>query len=339
MATGKNYNHSCPLCGDHCGRIELTGRDHLLRTEDVIDVIKCDSCGLWRVEYPLGAKGLQSLYPADYKPYFDDRPIRKVDGPKLSHLLRKWHFNWVARGKPSVLHLPLRQLIKIAFSSAITFSQAYRFNPFAFIVENKSVLDVGCADGHFLAEMAAMGWDPSGIEFHPEAVRRAKGRGIQIYEGDFLSVADEVASKRTFDLVTLRQVLEHFDDPLQVLRKVKSLLNPGGFAAIWTPVTDGLAPKYFKDNWYNLDVPRHRVLFSLKTLRAMLLQAGFVVHFAGNISSTKSITESVLNQRRKRANKIDGRTGLLLNALAKPIVKILDALLLGDNILMIARKT
>ena len=330
-----NYNHPCPLCGDHRGSVAISGRDHLLANGAIIDVIACYSCGLWRVDHTLDSEGLRSLYPDDYKPYYDDRPIKPVPVAKLSHRLRKWYFDWMSRNKPSLLHLPLKQMTKIFCSYLITYTEAYRFNPFAFVVEDKSVLDIGCADGHFLAEMEAMGWDASGVEFHPEAIKRAKGRGIQVYEGEFLQVADQIASERTFDLVTLRQVLEHFDDPFEVLRKANTLLRPGGFIAIWTPVTDGLASRYFKDSWYNLDIPRHRVLFSVKTLKAMLLQAGFAVSYYSNISSTDSLTKSAFI---KKAEGTDSSTGPVFRFISGPMVKVLDAISLGDNILMIAGK-
>ena len=51
----------------------------------------------------------------------------------------------------------------------------------------------------------------------------------------FQGLVEDCPIDRQFDLVTLRMVAEHIVDPVSALRRVASLLKPGGHAVIYTP--------------------------------------------------------------------------------------------------------
>jgi SAM-dependent methyltransferase len=88
------------------------------------------------------------------------------------------------------------------------------------------LLDVGCGPGFFLRLAAGAGWDATGLDPDPAAVRYATERlGVQARVGVLAGGAVPPAS---VDLVTLWNVLECVADPVSLLRQVARVLRPGG---------------------------------------------------------------------------------------------------------------
>jgi 2-polyprenyl-6-hydroxyphenyl methylase/3-demethylubiquinone-9 3-methyltransferase len=93
------------------------------------------------------------------------------------------------------------------------------------------VLDVGCGGGLLSEQFAAMGCDVTGIDRSVptlEAARRhaeATGLSIRYLEGSAESLPFDAG---TFDVVCCCDVLEHVDDPDEVVREISRVLKPGG---------------------------------------------------------------------------------------------------------------
>lgn len=336
MTAGLSDNSACPLCGDSKAAASVAGRDLLHDTPGIFTIIECFSCGLWRLK---GGAQIddRDIYPADYKAYSDVRQIQKVKNPSLSHRLRKHYFKWLSGGRLNIFHLPISKVLPLLGAKAMSFTSMYKFNPFAFTGNKKKVLDIGCADGHFLSEMAALGWSPFGVEQNDTAADRAKERGIYVFTGDFIAQKKLDDYRDRFDLITMRQTLEHFFDPGMVLKKVMKLLKPGGFIAVWLPVRGGLVQKAFGQWWYNLDLPRHKVIFNTATLKSMFRQCGFDIIQMKWYTSTKSITGSLDHRKKTKGGLVSGNNSAV-KLLARPLVKVLDFFRIGDNVLLIAKK-
>lgn len=91
-------------------------------------------------------------------------------------------------------------------------------------LENKKFLDFGCGEGHaskYASEVTSVsvGYD-------------IKKQGDLSWEKDenFLLTTDfeKVKEKGLFDIVLVYDVLDHAEDPVDVLRKVETVLNPNG---------------------------------------------------------------------------------------------------------------
>ena len=94
-----------------------------------------------------------------------------------------------------------------------------------------SLLDYGCGVGVFTARAEHQGWSVQGIELSDAARALANEklkRGRAVKDGSELSTT-------TYDAVTLFHVLEHLDDPNEVLQWVRERLNPGGALIIAVP--------------------------------------------------------------------------------------------------------
>jgi len=134
------------------------------------------------------------------------------------------------------------------------------------------LLDVGCGNGDFMLLAQRAGWQVKGVDPDPEAVKIARQRGLNVVQGDVHTLHDEA---NTYDGITLNHVIEHVHWPVEVLSACYRLLRTGGWLWIETPNLDAQGHTRFKEDWVGLDIPRHLVVFTYKTLVELLRKVGF----------------------------------------------------------------
>lgn len=141
--------------------------------------------------------------------------------------------------------------------------------------DGNELLDVGCAEGHFLWLAQEAGFQVTGLDFNPHSLQIAKEVfGIpSVYQ----SSVEELARRfphTTYDVVTIFEVLEHTADPFATLASLNKVLKPGGrlclsvpgfrrWPALFHPVVD--AP------------PHHLTLWTEESLKRLLERTGFRV--------------------------------------------------------------
>ncbi|MFQ5792605.1 MAG: class I SAM-dependent methyltransferase [Acidobacteriota bacterium] len=136
-----------------------------------------------------------------------------------------------------------------------------------------ALLDVGCYVGTFLQCAAEAGWRPVGIEPSAWASEIARhGRGLEIVQG----TAEEglrAFPAEAFDVVTLFDVIEHFDNPVATLRAVHRVLRPGG--RVYVSTIDISAPfGRLTGRWFPFLMTMHTHYFTRSTLLSCLEAAG-----------------------------------------------------------------
>lgn len=90
-----------------------------------------------------------------------------------------------------------------------------------------TLLDVGAGLGVFPFRMKEAGWDCTALDPDPQAGRHlADVVGVRAVIGDFFDVQPQDLGQ--FDVITLNKVIEHVEDPVTMLCKAASLLNPRG---------------------------------------------------------------------------------------------------------------
>jgi 2-polyprenyl-3-methyl-5-hydroxy-6-metoxy-1,4-benzoquinol methylase len=97
------------------------------------------------------------------------------------------------------------------------------------------VLDVGCGEGRFAAELARAGASVVGIDVAEEPLRRARVRHPEL---DLRVVSDEgpwELADAGFDVVWAGEVIEHVLDTAAWLSEVRRVLRSGGSLLITTP--------------------------------------------------------------------------------------------------------
>ncbi len=136
------------------------------------------------------------------------------------------------------------------------------------------LLDLGCGGGQFLQLAAECGWtESSGVEPSPKAIAIARAAvSAPIHEGSWKEVS---LQPTTFAAVALLDVLEHDTDPHGLLAHCFHLLRPGGSLIITVPNIHGLSIRCFGREAYVVIPPEHLSYFTAKSLRLLLLKAGF----------------------------------------------------------------
>jgi len=96
------------------------------------------------------------------------------------------------------------------------------------------VLSVGCASGKTEAELVRRGIRVVGIEINPQAAELARKRGLQILEGD-VSDIDIDTGDGLYDCLIYADSLEHFADPVSILRRHVKYLQSDGTVIVSVP--------------------------------------------------------------------------------------------------------
>ncbi len=93
------------------------------------------------------------------------------------------------------------------------------------------ILDIGCADGYFLALARERGWEPYGIEISDFLLRKARERlGWKQIIGVPLKMAN--FPPNSFDVISMWDVLDHLTDPLGELIEIRRILKKKGLLII-----------------------------------------------------------------------------------------------------------
>jgi len=134
------------------------------------------------------------------------------------------------------------------------------------------LLDVGAGRGRFLAAARAAGYDARGIEPSRRGIEGARALGVPVARW---TVEEAQFAEASFDAICLWHVLEHLEDPAAALERVASWLVRGGALLLGVPNLASLQARLGGARWFHLDVPRHRVHFTERGLRALLAATGF----------------------------------------------------------------
>lgn len=234
---------ACDLCGSDDQELVCRSRDFLTDHPGIFTIVRCRSCGL----------RYQSPRPVDLMPFYQSA------------------YCAFGSNDNSASSLQTNALTGLAAVYAHTVQQVTS-------ISSGTLLDIGCADGSFLAAMAQLGWDVYGVEPDETAVRRANSRLPMVPPRVLHGVLEDADYPGDyFDLITLWHVIEHLPSPLVTLREVRRLLRPRGRVIVLTPRWGSLESLLFGRYWSGLDLPRHLWFFTDRSLQTIIERAGMTV--------------------------------------------------------------
>jgi SAM-dependent methyltransferase len=136
------------------------------------------------------------------------------------------------------------------------------------------LLEVGCGEGRFLQEAAALGWDATGVEILGSVARVARARGLDVRSGD-LGAASFPSGE--FDVAYMNEVIEHVVDPVKLMKEVRRVLRAGGVAILRTGNARSWSARLRGASWsyYRFCPHGHIRFFSPSGARALAAAAGF----------------------------------------------------------------
>ena len=136
------------------------------------------------------------------------------------------------------------------------------------------ILDVGCATGFLLDQARQRGWEVYGVELSAWAVDYAKNK-LQLPNITQGSLKDANYPANFFDVVVLKDVIEHLTDPKETLEQIRRILKPAGIICCNTPDIDSLASKILGAKWWGIK-QSHLFYFNKNNLSALFKATGFV---------------------------------------------------------------
>jgi len=142
-------------------------------------------------------------------------------------------------------------------------------------------LDTGCFEGQLLDWIRERTpWRAFGLEPNDHAVEIARTKGHFVWHGHAESAVEIIPQDQQFDVIYMGQSIEHVNDPVNVLRRLRLLLAPGGVLVMSTPNLDSREIDWFGPTWAHWHAPYHRYIFSRRGLYALVRQVGLLpLHF------------------------------------------------------------
>ena len=105
-------------------------------------------------------------------------------------------------------------------------------------VKKGRMLDIGCGEGFSLDFFSKKGWEVLGLDYSDDGVSRQFPDQVDnLKTGDIYKLLDKIQENENekFDLIICNNVLEHLLDPIDFVKRFKSLLTKDGVARIQVP--------------------------------------------------------------------------------------------------------
>ena len=278
----------CPICRD-AADYDYSGRDLMFDRRRRHDYYLCRSCQCV-FQHPMpDAQTIATFYPQTYSVYDEESRTRVISPTRIALLKRLRGYTHLRPTLPrrlwAALSAPWQKIGTPAWQGG------------------GRLLDVGCGNGRFLTSMRSLGWDVHGVEISEDGMKACRQSDLPVHHGDLFSAAYTDAS---FDLVTVRHVIEHVPDPLTFVAELARVLRPGGRLVIETPNSQALGRQWFATYWYANDVPRHLFLFSPSNLERLGAGAGLVM-CAMTMDTTPKIFLNSLDYTTRNQGKLSKR--------------------------------
>ena len=131
------------------------------------------------------------------------------------------------------------------------------------------ILDLGCGTGNFLSIFDEnIKWERYGVEVSKYASQVAKKHlNDKIFTCELRNCC---FPNNYFDVITANHVFEHLFNPHNELKEIHRILKEDGILYIRVPNIESNQFKMPKEFWLHLDVPRHVIFYSPRTLSKFL---------------------------------------------------------------------
>ncbi|MBF0125999.1 MAG: class I SAM-dependent methyltransferase [Magnetococcales bacterium] len=173
------------------------------------------------------------------------------------------YLNYASYVKPSV-----------ALGKSLNFRDSVALLRASFPGAGRRALDIGCGSGQSLEVLQGCGYEPTGLEISRYAAGMARERGVgEVHCADARQLA--TLGLPRFDAIFMFDVLDHVNQPGEVMQTVFDQLQPGG-GVILEVVNIASPLAYLMGSRYMHIIPyEHLSYFSPQTLRHFLARCGF----------------------------------------------------------------
>ncbi len=258
----KKYNKKCIICNSSLDFYCNAYDSEYVTSDQIFEYAKCDKCKTVSIVQDIS--DLKSIYPKNY-------------------------YSFSKNAGKSVLN-KIKDFIEVSMFKGIV-KELYG--------DNLSVLDVGGGTGWVLNSLkkATNRFKYFNIvDIDDNAQNIALSNGYSYFKGRI----EDYKPKDKFDLIIMLNLIEHVNDPVSVLRKIKEITNKNGLIIIKTPNNDSLDARIFKKyNWGGLHAPRHFNIFSKQSIEIIAKNIGLEIESIKYTQGAPQWTTSVMGQLSK----------------------------------------
>lgn len=144
-------------------------------------------------------------------------------------------------------------------------------------VSDIRIVDVGCSRGQFVEFADRLGFDAEGVEPAPHIAAAALASGLKVHQG---LLEEQGFPDKSFDAVTLFEVIEHLREPLSLLRECHRILKPRGILLVGTGNTVSWTVAAMKARWDYFHIAKdagHISFYNPKSMQRLAVASGFAV--------------------------------------------------------------
>lgn len=136
---------------------------------------------------------------------------------------------------------------------------------------HETLLDIGCAYGHFL-KLLKKNYKVYGMDISEYALKIASKRiDCEIKQGD---VEKNIPFKRNFDIITALSVIEHLENPEKAIKNIHNHLNDKGLFCFEVPTISNKRSKFIYNRFYSKD-ETHVFIKSADEIKDFVSSCGF----------------------------------------------------------------
>ncbi len=246
-------SHTCRICANHESLKEYVCHEKMFGLGDVFLYFQCGRCGCLQIaKIP---EDLGRYYPHHYYSFnvapIPTQGLKAWFAARRDRVILTWlggFGQWLARRDN--IRLDMLSLARLRLRL------------------DMKVLDVGCGRGQLLSLLhragirSLLGIDP----YLPDDFEVLPGLHVRKLAMEKLN--------ETFDLIMLHHVFEHLADGGEMLRNCRERLAPGGSILLRLPTVESVAWERYRENWVQLDAPRHLFLHTRTSLQLLADKAG-----------------------------------------------------------------
>lgn len=147
----------------------------------------------------------------------------------------------------------------------------------------RSVLDVGCGDGHLCEQLHRQGWEEvRGLDISKSRIERARMRypHLRFYD---CALPETDIQPGSLDLIIMEAVVEHLPEPVRILEQIRTYMATGGRVVLTTPNMESGHFRLIGRRWTGMLAPHaHIFLFTAASIKTLLRAAGLTPECAGS---------------------------------------------------------
>jgi 2-polyprenyl-3-methyl-5-hydroxy-6-metoxy-1,4-benzoquinol methylase len=246
----------CKICGNKENNTTYSVREMMYGLREYFTYFQCSSCECLQLHDA----------PDDMSKYYSDdfyafRPMENTDS-KIKRQLRNKRDLFAATNKGalgSILYL-------------VNPKENLRFLTRIPINKSSKILDVGCGRGEMLYSLREVGFiNTLGIDpFIPTPY--SYPNGLHVEKKDLQSIGD------SWNLITFLHAFEHIYNQQETMEQISKILEPMGTCVISIPIVSSHSWRTYRENWIQLDAPRHFFIHSLTSINLLASHFGLEIY-------------------------------------------------------------